>query len=94
MVTFWERAAHSVNRIFYAPSFEKVGDILVSACVCVCVCVCACVRACVHACVHACVRACVCGPDIVLKLHVWIPRGKIADAYFFRIIAPGKMLAL
>ena len=21
--------------------------------------------------------------DIVLKLHVWIPHGKIADAYFF-----------
>ena len=29
----------------YAPNFEKVGDILVSACpyVCVCVCVCVCV---------------------------------------------------
>ena len=24
---------------FYAPNFEKVGDILVSACPCVCVCV-------------------------------------------------------
>ena len=45
---------------FYAPNFEKVGDILVSACPCVCI--------------H--VR------DIVLKLHVWIPHGKIADAYF------------
>ena len=41
------------------------------------------------------VRVCVCGGggggagggggghrDIVLKLHVWIPHGKIADAYF------------
>ena len=27
---------------FYAPNFEKVGDILVSACPCVCVCVCVC----------------------------------------------------
>ena len=53
---------------FYAPNFEKVGDILVSACPCVCV-----------------------GGggggggnrDIVLKLHVWIPHGKIADAYFW-----------
>ena len=27
------------------------------------------------------VRMCVCR-DIVLKLHVWIPHGKIADAYF------------
>ena len=25
---------------FYAPNFEKVGDILVSACPCVCVCLC------------------------------------------------------
>ena len=45
----------------YAPNFEKVGDILVSACLCGC-------RG------HR---------DIVLKLHVWIPHGKIADAYFW-----------
>ena len=50
----------------YAPNYEKVGDILVSACPCVCV-----------------------GGgggghgDIVLKLHVWIPHGKIANAYFW-----------
>ena len=29
--------------VFYAPNFEKVGDILVSACPRVCVCVCVCV---------------------------------------------------
>ena len=28
---------------FYAPNFEKVGDILISACPCVCMCVCVCV---------------------------------------------------
>ena len=50
--TFWN---------FYAPNFEKVGDILVSACP--------------YLCIH--VR------DIVLKLHVWIPHLKIADAYFW-----------
>ena len=50
---------------FYAPNFEKVGDILVLACPYVCVFVCIHVR------------------DIVLKLHVWIPHGKIADAYFW-----------
>ena len=50
---------------FYAPNFEKVGDILVSACPYV--------RTYVR--IH--VR------DIVLKLHVWIPHGKIADAYFW-----------
>ena len=44
-----------------------MGDILVSACPYVCVCVCACMG-------HR---------DIVLKLHVWIPHGKIADAYFW-----------
>ena len=51
--------------IFYAPNFEKVGDILVSACPYVCM----------YVRIH--VR------DIVLKLHVWIPHGKIADAYFW-----------
>ena len=50
----------------YALNFEKVGDILVSACPYVCV----------------------CGEggghrDIVLKLYVLIPHGKIADAYFW-----------
>ena len=44
-----------------------MGDILVLACPYVCVCVCVCIH----------VR------DIVLKLHVWIPHGKIADAYFW-----------
>ena len=48
---------------FYAPNFEKVEDILVSACPFVCVCM-----------GHG---------DIVLKLHVWIPHGKVADAYFW-----------
>ena len=47
--------------LFYAPNFEKVGDILVSACL--------------YVCIH--VR------DIVLKLHVWILHGKIADMYFW-----------
>ena len=46
-----------------------MGDILVSACPYVCMYVCVCV------CIH--VR------DIVLKLHVWIPHGKIAEAYFW-----------
>ena len=55
----------SDSRVFYAPNFEKVGDILVSACPYVCVFVCIHVR------------------DIVLKLHVWITHGKIADAYFW-----------
>ena len=53
----------------YAPNFEKVGGILVSACPYVCMYV----RT--YVCIH--VR------DIVLKLHVWIPHGKIADAYFW-----------
>ena len=34
---------------------------------------------------YVCVCVCVCIhiQDIVLKLHVWIPHGKIADAYFW-----------
>ena len=35
----------------------------------------------VSACVCVCV--CVCVRDIVLKLHVWIPHGKIADMNFW-----------
>ena len=58
-----------ISVIHYAPNFEKVVDILVSACPYVCMYVCTYVR------IH--VR------DIVLKLHVWIPHGKIADAYFW-----------
>ena len=46
-------------------------------CVCVCVCVCLCVCARVRACVCFHVR------DIVLKLYVWIPHGKKAEAYFW-----------
>ena len=55
----------ATGQVFYAPNFEEVGDILVSACPCVCLC------------------ACMGHRDIVLKLHVWIPHGKIADAYFW-----------
>ena len=44
-----------------------MGDILVSACPCVCMYVCVCMG-------HG---------DIGLKLHVWIPHEKIADAYFW-----------
>ena len=50
--TFWN---------FYAPNFEKVEEILVSACP--------------YVCIH--VR------DMVSKLHVWIPHGKIANTYFW-----------
>ena len=32
--------------------------------------------------VHMCVCVCIHVRDIVLKLHVWIPHGKIPDAYF------------
>ena len=58
---------------FYAPNFEKVGDILVSACPCVCM----------YVCMYVCVCVCMGHGDIVLKLYVWILHGKIADAYFW-----------
>ena len=43
---------HKYRNASYAPKFEKVGDILVSACpyVCVCVFVCVCVCVCVCSC--------------------------------------------
>ena len=37
----------------------------------------------VSACPCVCVCVCIHVRDIVLKLHVWIPHGKIADAYFW-----------
>ena len=62
-----------VSPLFMPPTLKKWGGILVSACPYVCMYVCMCV--CTYVCIH--VR------DIVLKLHVWIPHGKIADAYFW-----------
>ena len=59
----------TTGSIDYAPNFEKVGDILVSACPYV--------RTYVRTYVRIHVR------DIVLNLYVWIPHGKIADAYFW-----------
>ena len=59
------------HKSFYAPNFEKVGGAywfrLVRTYVCMYVCM--------YVCIHV--------QDIVLKLHVWIPHGKIADAYFW-----------
>ena len=55
--------------VIMPPTLKKWGTYwfrLVRMCVCVCVCVCVCIH----------VR------DIVWKLHVLIPHGKIADAYF------------
>ena len=37
----------------------------------------------VSACPCVCVCLCMGHRDIVLKLHVWIPHGKIADTYFW-----------
>ena len=58
------------------PTLKKWGTYwfrLVPVCVCVCVCV-------------------IVGGggqrDIVLKLHVWIPHGKIADTYFLLELSP------
>ena len=36
-----------------------------------------------YVCMYVCVCVCIHVRDIVLKLHVWIPHGKIADAYFW-----------
>ena len=37
----------------------------------------------VRMCVCVCVFVCIHVRDMVLKLHVWIPHGKIADAYLW-----------
>ena len=57
------------THFFYAPNFEKVGSILVSAC----------------AFVHSFVRLSGQNriQARVLKFHIWIPHQKIAYPYFF-----------
>ena len=52
----------------YAPNFEKVGDIFGFG-----------LSVCMYVCMYVCIHV----GDIVLKLHVWIPHGKIADTYFW-----------
>ena len=63
------QSSRLVQVLIMPPTLKKWGGILVSACPYVCMYVC------MYVCIH--VR------DIVLKLHVWIPHGKIADAYFW-----------
>ena len=58
---------------FYAPNFEKVGSILVSACAFVRLFVCPFVLPSVQNRIQA----------RVLKFHIWIPHQKIAYPYFF-----------
>ena len=53
----------------YDPNFEKVGSILLSACVSVCLSV--------RPSVQKKIKA------RVLKFHIWIPRQKIAYLFFF-----------
>ena len=55
----------------YAPNFEKVGSILVSAC--------AFVRSSVRSSGQNRIQA------RVLKFHIWIPHQKIAYLYFFLV---------
>ena len=57
----------------YAPNFEKVGSILLSAC------------ACVRACVRPFVRPFKKIQARVFKFHKWIPRQIIAYPYFFLV---------
>ena len=38
---------------------------------------------CMYVCMYVRMYVCIHVRDIVLKLHVWIPHGKIADAYFW-----------
>ena len=57
---------------FYAPNFEKVGGHIGFG-----------LSVCMYVCMYVCTYVCIHVRDIVLKLHVWIPHGKIADAYFW-----------
>ena len=56
----------------YAPNFEKVGGHIGFG-----------LSVCTYVCMYVCMYVCIHVRDIVLKLHVWIPHGKIADAYFW-----------
>ena len=57
---------------FYAPIFEKVGGHIGFG-----------LSVCMYVRMYVCMYVCIHVRDIVLKLHVWIPHGKIADAYFW-----------
>ena len=57
---------------FYAPNFEKVGGHIGFG-----------LSVCMYVCMYVRMYVCIHVRDIVLKLHVWIPHGKIADAYFW-----------
>ena len=57
---------------FYAPNFEKVGGHIGFG-----------LSVCMYVRTYVCMYVCIHVRDIVLKLHVWIPHGKIADAYFW-----------
>ena len=61
-----------VESLSYAPNFEKVGGHIGFG-----------LSVCMYVCTYVCMYVCIHVRDIVLKLHVWIPHGKIADAYFW-----------
>ena len=62
--------ALNLQYFFYAPNFEKVGGHIGFG-----------LSVCTYVCMYVCMYVCIHVQDIVLKLHVWIPHGKIADAY-------------
>ena len=68
--------------MFFMPPTYKWGHIGFGLSTCVCICVC----------MYVCMEV----RDIVLKLHVWIPHGKIADTYFWLSLnyLPLKITAL
>ena len=61
-----------ISVTFYAPNFEKVGGHIGFG-----------LSVCMYVCMYVRTYVCIHVRDIVLKLHVWIPHGKIADAYFW-----------
>ena len=57
---------------FYAPNFEKVGGHIGFG-----------LSVCMYVGMYVRTYVCIHVRDIVLKLHVWIPHGKIVDTYFW-----------
>ena len=68
----FQKYKSSVNLVIMPPTLKKWGGHIGFG-----------LSVCMYVCMYVRMYVCIHVRDIVLKLHVWIPHGKIADAYFW-----------